>query len=134
MAKIEKSKQKINPFGGINFVISEIKKSGILELVDNQLGKRASQAKYSYSDLMLNLWSVFLCGGDCAEDINEHLKEYLESVPDTKVANADTILGVLKNLKTNQEHVISTTGNVYESKKHEKRNQQNSSILKTIQW
>lgn len=133
MTKIEKSKQKINPFGGINFVISEIKKSGILELVDNQLGKRASQAKYSYSDLMLNLWSIFFCGGDCAEDINEHLKEYLESVPGTKVANADTILGVLKKLKTKKEQVISSTGNSYEINKHERLNHLNVSILKTIQ-
>ena len=74
MVKVEKSNQKINPFGGINFAINAIKQIGIPELIDNQLGKRAPQAKYSYSDLILNLWGVFFCGGDCAEDINAHLK------------------------------------------------------------
>ena len=47
MVKIEKNDQKINPFGGINFVINEIKKAGVVEYVDNQLGNRAAQAEYS---------------------------------------------------------------------------------------
>lgn len=37
--KVIKNKQKINPFGGINFVVDAIKSEGILELIDNQLGK-----------------------------------------------------------------------------------------------
>ncbi|OQX96699.1 MAG: hypothetical protein B6I20_14140 [Bacteroidetes bacterium 4572_117] len=109
MVKVEKSNQKINPFGGINFTINAIKQIGIPELIDNQLGKRVSQAKYSYSDLILNLLGVFFCGGDCAEDITDHLKDYLDAVPGTKVANSDTILGVLKSLKTDKQQVISST-------------------------
>lgn len=115
--KVEKNNQKINPFWGINFVIEAIKQAGVSELIDNQLGTRTAQAKYSYSDLVLNLWSVFFCGGDCAEDINEHLKEYLDTVPDAKVANSDTILGVLKKLKTDKEKVISSKKNTYEINK-----------------
>lgn len=130
--KIEKSNQIINPFGGINFVIDQIKKSGILEIIDNQLGERVKQAQYSYSDLFLDLWSVFFCGGDCAEDINEHLKDYLKRIPDMKVADADTILGVLKSLKTEKEIVTSQTGNVYEINRHDKLNKLNISILKTL--
>ncbi|MCK5539131.1 MAG: IS1380 family transposase [Bacteroidales bacterium] len=133
MTKIEKSNEIINPFGGINFVINEIKQSGIQELINNQLGSRSQQANYSYSDLILNLWSVFFCGGDCAEDINEHLKRFLESVPDNKVANADTILGVLKSLKTENEQVTSSTGNNYEINRHDNLNQLNISILKLLQ-
>jgi len=132
MTKVEKSNQKINPFGGINFVIKAIKDSGIPDLIDNQLGSRASQAKYSYSDLVLNLWSVFFCGGDYAEDINEHLKDFLDAVPNNKVANSDTILGVLKSLKTDNQTVISTTKNAYEINKHGNLNQLNISILKHL--
>jgi hypothetical protein len=69
--KVEKSNEIINPFGGINFVIDEIRKSGILELIDKELGPRPAQAEYSYSELILNLWCIFLSGGDCVEDINE---------------------------------------------------------------
>jgi hypothetical protein len=130
--KLEKNNQIINPFGGINFVVDAIKNEGLLELIDNQLGARAKQAQYSYSDLMLNLWSVFFCGGDCAEDANEHLKEYLQDVPNHKVADADTILRVIKTLKTDKEKVESSTGNVYEINKNDKLNKLNISILQKL--
>jgi hypothetical protein len=130
--KIEKNNQIINPFGGINFVIESIKQSGTLDVIDNQLGARPKQAQYSYSDLILGLWSVFFCGGDCAEDINEHLKSYLKSVPDMKVADADTILGVLKSLKTKKEEVTGPTGIVYHTNRHDELNDLNINILKNL--
>jgi len=128
--KVEKNNQIINPFGGINFVVDTIKKEGILELIDNQLGKRAKQAQYSYSDIVLNLWSVFFCGGDCAEDVNEHLEEYLQDIPNQKVADADTILRVLKTLKTDKEKVESSTGNIYDINRNDKLNELNICLLK----
>ncbi|MBN2663729.1 MAG: IS1380 family transposase [Bacteroidales bacterium] len=128
--KVRKNNQIINPFGGINFVVDAIKSEGILELIDNQLGKRARQAQYSYSDLILNLWSVFFCGGDRAEDVNEHLKKYLQDMPNHKVADADTILRVLKTLKTDKEKIESSKGNSYEINKNDKLNELNISILK----
>jgi len=130
--KVEKINELVNPFGGINFVISEIKKSGILQLIDNQLGSRPKQALFSFSDLLLDLWSVFLCGGDCAEDLNEHLKDYLKSVPQMKVADADTVLRVLKSLKTEKETVEGNKGNVYETNRHDILNTLNISILKQL--
>jgi hypothetical protein len=130
--KVQINNQIINPFGGINFVFDEIKKAGILQLIDNQLGARSPQAEYSYSDLIMNLWSVFFCGGDCAEDINEHLKDYLKSVPQMKVGDADTVLRVLKSLKTEKEKITSTKGNVYEINKHDTLNELNINILKSL--
>ena len=132
MIKIEKNDQNINPFGGINFVLDQLKEEGIPELIDNQLGQRAPQAIYSYSDLILNLWSVFFCGGDRAEDINEHLKTHLEDIPDNKVANADTILSVLKKLKTETEQVESSSGKIYNINKNDKLNQLLISTLKQL--
>jgi hypothetical protein len=130
--KVEKNSQKINPFGGINFVVNEIKKSGVLDVIDNQLGDRPKQATYSYSDLILNLWSVFFCGGDCAEDNNEHLRSYLKCVPGMKVADADTILKVLKSFKTENEQVKGPTGAIYETNRNDELNELNISILKHI--
>jgi hypothetical protein len=130
--KVEKNSQIINPFGGINFVVNEIKQSGILDMIDNQLGARSSQATYSYSDLILSLWSVFFCGGDCAEDINEHLKSYLKSVPGMKVADADTILKVMKSLKTEKEEIKGPTGAVYQTNRNDKFNQLNINLLKHL--
>jgi len=130
--KVEKINQKINPFGGINFVVNEIKQAGVLELIDNQLGKRHSQAQYSFSDLILNLWSVFFCGGDCAEDLNEHLKEYFQDTPNINISDADTVLRVLKSLKTDKEIVESSKGNFYEINKNDKFNELNIKLLKKI--
>lgn len=130
--KIEKSKQLVNPFGGLNFVVETIKQSGTLDLIDNQLGERVKQATYTYSDLILGLWSVFFCGGDCSEDINEHLKVYLQQVPNLNLADADTILKVLKKFKTGKEQVVGPTGAIYETNRNDTLNELNISILKHI--
>jgi len=129
MIKIAKSNQKINPFGGLNFVIHEIDKCGITQTIDNQLGMSSPHAQFSYSDLIKCLWSVFFCGGDCAEDANEHLKEYFQNIPGLLTPNADTILGVLKGLKTSNEIVTSVSGGVYEINKHDTLNKLNINIL-----
>jgi len=130
--KVERSDQAINPFGGINFVIQAIRDSGIPGIIDSKLGSRAPQAVYSHSDVMLNLWSVFFCGGDCAEDLNEHLKDFLKGTPGLAVASSDTVLGVLKSLKNEREQVVSEKGNVYEISKHDGLNELNISILKHL--
>lgn len=133
MTKIEKRNDKINPFGGINFVLDLMNKSGLVKLIDDQLGSRPKQAMYSYSDIFFNLWSVFFCGGDCAEDINEHLRESIENVKDGKAANSDTILGVLKSLKTDNETVVSTSKKEYTVNRHDGLNQLNVSIMTTLE-
>ena len=128
--KLEKSNQKINSFGGINFLLSDIKQSGILQIIDNQLDDRAKQSKYSCSDVLLNLYSIFFCGGQCAEDITEHLRSDLLSIPNNKVPSPDTILRILKKLKTEKEEYISPSGKSYNINKNTKLNQLNLSILK----
>lgn len=108
--KVQYSGQSINSFSGINFVFGSLRHYGIPQLVDKQLGARNVRAKFSYSDLIGNLWAVFFCGGDCAEDINEHLRPALSKVPGLKVANADTVLGALKQLATPVETYTSKQG------------------------
>ena len=79
--KIEIAKPTINPFGGLNFVIDEIKKNGINTLIDNELGSRPNQSKYQYSDVFMALWLIFFSGGDCAEDIEDHLEDCFKRLP-----------------------------------------------------
>ena len=76
--KITYSTEKINPFGEINFVNKIIENTGIFQLIDNALGKRPAQAEYSNSDVFKALWLINFTGGDCAEDITEHLRPYLK--------------------------------------------------------
>jgi hypothetical protein len=47
-----------------------------------------------------NLFNIFFCGGDCAEDIQTHLREALENIPGNSVPSADTLLRG-KKVRTN---------------------------------
>jgi hypothetical protein len=102
--------EKINPFGGINFVNKIIENAGLYGLIDKTLGDRASQAEYSYSDIIKAMWMITYCGGDCAEDITEHLPLYLNTIKGFKSPGADTILRVQKKLATKKELIISQSG------------------------
>ena len=54
--------------------------------------------------------SVYLTGGDCAEDINEHLRGHLKKVESLSVCSADTILRGVKELSTPIETISGPTG------------------------
>jgi hypothetical protein len=110
MIKVEKKDQNVKPFGGINFVIDDLRTKKVDEFIDNELGSRSPQAAYSYSDVIKAMLSIFLCGGDAAEDIEAHLKGQLLDVPEMKVMSADTILRALKELAT--EKVIHDNNGV----------------------
>lgn len=106
--KIAYSKETINSFGGINFADSIVKKSSIYDLIDQELGSRGSKSTYSYSDLIRSYFLLTLCGGECAEDITEHLRGELEQTRGFKVCSADTLLRMQKELTTVNQTYISS--------------------------
>jgi hypothetical protein len=108
--KITYSTEKINPYGGINFVNTTLENTGIFQLIDNELGKRAAQAEYSNSDVFRALWLLNFTGGDCAEDITEHLRSYLKDIKGIAVPGADTLLRVQKQLATDKETFTTDKG------------------------
>ena len=59
---------------------------------------------------VLNHLPLFFTGGDCAEDINEHLRPHLEKVEGLSVCSADTILRGVKELATPDNEYISSSG------------------------
>lgn len=105
--KITSSSENIQAFGGLNFVSNEFNQIGLSQLIDNQLGSRGAFAQFSYSDIIKNLWLLAFAGGDCAEDIQTHLKSELISTLGTNVCSADTLLRAQKELKTSTEIVFS---------------------------
>jgi len=90
----------LSPFAGISFFEKCFNTSGLKQLIDNELGSRVSTVGYSYSDIIKNYWSIFLTGGDCAEDIQTHVGQYLKSIPGNATPSADTLLRGLKELST----------------------------------
>jgi len=108
--KITYSSEKINSFGGINFADYIISNASVYKTIDQTLGLRGVKAEYSYSDLFRSYLLMTLCGGECAEDITEHLRTELAHVKGFEVCSADTLLRMQKELATKKETVISKTG------------------------
>jgi hypothetical protein len=113
MAKIQKSSQTLTPFGGINFTNEEFSRCGLSQLIDNQLGYRQSTKGFKHSDIIRSWFDIFFCGGDVAEDIQEHLRQTLEAIPQNKVPSADTLLRALSELSIENQTVKSSAGNSY---------------------
>ena len=122
MVKVEKISQNFTPFGGISFVHDLFKSSGMRKLIDKELGMRVSTCGYTYGTLFGNWFDLFLCGGDCAQDIEEHLRETLVSIPDNKVSRADTLLRCLKELSVKNTPFTSDNGITYQFNINQKMN------------
>lgn len=108
--KITYSSSKIKSFGGINFANSIIVNKNTCSIIDQTLGNRGVRSEYNYSDLFRSYLLMILCGGECAEDITEHLRGELEQVNNFNVCSADTLLRMQKELSTTKETFISDTG------------------------
>lgn len=91
-------KNRINSFGGIFFIIDRFRSSGLAALVDNTLGIKGKNTRYSYSNVIENLTSVFLSGGEVLEDVNFFRQEAFKANPDYRFCSAGTIARDLKKL------------------------------------
>jgi hypothetical protein len=81
--KIVKSSH-ISPFGGLNFVVQEFDRLGLGSLLNKELPSLAKQSHYDWRNLFYSFWSVFFCGGDCAEDLSQNFKKSLSGIPSFK--------------------------------------------------
>lgn len=88
----------ISSFGGMNFVADYLDEIGIGSLCEAQLPSLASQSTYSWRDVFYALCTIYLCGGDCPEDLNHHIKGHFKNNPKLNIPSADTLLRRLSNL------------------------------------
>ena len=70
-AIIQIKNDRINSFGGIFFIIDQFRSSGLAALVDKILGINGINTRYSYSNVIENLTSVFVSGGEVLEFYNQ---------------------------------------------------------------
>jgi hypothetical protein len=108
--KITYSSKKIKSFGGLNFTDTFLKSKNLYGFIDQNLGTRGPAAKYAYSDLIRSYLSLVLCGGECAEDISEHLRGELSQLRDFEVPSADSLLRMQKELAAPKETFKSKSG------------------------
>lgn len=130
--KVINSSDTINPFGGLNFIIEQLNKLGVDRLINKHFAVRSTQSKYSFHDFFYSLWSTYFCGGDCAEDLQYHLKPYLSKVPGFKVCSSDSLLRIQKKLKTDICEYTSSYNKVHQLCWHQKLSQLNIKLLKRL--
>lgn len=128
--KIQNFKTAVNPFSGNSLVNHYFNKSGLSQLIDNELGARVEYFGFQYSEIFRNLTNVFLSGGDAIEDINSHFREHLKSIPGNNVPSADTILRAFKELTTENTIYTSDSGISYNFNINKQLNRLNIRSLK----
>jgi len=101
------STDQISSFGGINFVDHFLTQSNVYKSIDEHLGKRSPNAQYAYSDTIRSYLLLVLCGGDCAEDLQQNLKGELNQLGNFSPSSADTLLNMQKELATEKETFVS---------------------------
>ena len=93
--------------------MNEFRRTGLGKLVDGRLNVRCANYGFQYSDIMLALFCVYLCGGDHIEDITTILNKYLSTAPNARIPSSDTIARGLKELRALSIAYTSKTGSIY---------------------
>lgn len=122
MPKIEKLSQDITPFGGISYINAEFNRCGLAQLIDSELGNRVKTTGYTYSEIFRTWSDIIFCGGDCAEDVQIHLRKSLEQIPNNAVPGPDVLLRGIKELAADNTGVVSESGNIYQFNINDKMN------------
>jgi len=90
---------------------------------------RVSTKGYSYSNLFRNFFNLFLCGDECAEDIQQHFRSTLAQIPDNEVVSADIMLRIFGELATENTTVVSSSEKEYQFNVNENLNDLNIKLL-----
>jgi hypothetical protein len=95
--KILNSSQ-VSAFGGLNFVLEELDRQGIGQILNDSLPVLSSQSRFDWRDLLYCFWSIYFCGGDCAEDLSANLGSGLRNMPRLNAPSPDRVLNRMKEL------------------------------------
>lgn len=89
--------KSVDSYGGLHFFHKFIDKSGLSQIVDQVLGKRAAQAEYSYTEVFTSFTATCLAGGSYTEDLNIlRLKNHADT--GNRYCSPDTFTYVNKQL------------------------------------
>ena len=102
----------VSAFGGLNFVLNEFNRIGLDRCIRDELPLLPSQSKYSWKDILYSFWSLFFCGGDCAEDLAGNFRTSLESNPFMCISSPDRVLNRMKDLAEPKQEFDTVRGRV----------------------
>lgn len=96
---------EVSPFGGLNFVIEELDNKALGQVFREYLPTLAPQSTYQWRDLLYSFFSIYLCGGDCIEDLSQNLRSSLVKSPHLKTPSPDRVLDRFRELTEPKELV-----------------------------
>lgn len=113
MAKVSIKSEKLTPFGGIYFTNKAFNALSLGKVINETLGTRSlTYNGYQWDEIVTALLDVYLCGGDCVEDVNR--KEcHLRESPGIRILTSHTVGRAIKELACENIEYKSQTGNVY---------------------
>ena len=132
--KIQKIVNSTSPLAGISFSNAIFNNCELSQLIDKEHGVQAPSTGYLYSDIIRNYANIIFSGGNCAEDIQTHLRKHLKSILGNHVPSADTLLRGIKEPATENQLFTSQQNKQYTFNINEKLNRLNiKSLLLTKQ-
>ena len=115
MAKVNIKSEKITPFGGIYYASKAFYALSLDKVINGTLGVRNSTYNgYQWDEVISALSDVFLCGGDCVEDVNRsecHLRES----PEIRTPTSHTVGRAIKELSNEDLEYKFSSRNVFRS-------------------
>ena len=112
--KVVKFSQAITPFGGISYIDFQFDNCELSQLIDHESGVRGNGTSYSHGEIFRAWSNVFFCGGECAEDIQVHLRDTLKQISGNAVPGPDTMLREIKSLAAKNTEMVSSSGKAYQ--------------------
>lgn len=99
----------IQSFGGINFLEEYLRKVKFSDAVTAQLGSRSLLARYSYADLLKQLFYISCIGGDTLDE-SHTLQCQMQDHPHLCIASPDTIEYAFQELRQSNQTAATASG------------------------
>ncbi len=113
MAKVNIKSEKITPFGGFYYASKAFSALSLDKVINGTLYVRSSTYNgYQWNEVMSAMSDVFLCGGDCVEDVNRN-ECHLRESPEVRIPTSHTIGRAIKELSQENLEYKSSSGNVF---------------------
>ena len=97
IAKIQIKYNSIHDFEGFFFCIDHFRNSGLAEIIDNALGIKSVLMRYSYSEKVETLMSIYLTEGSRIEDAKRLSTHFSEKTQGHELCSPDTVLKMLSD-------------------------------------
>lgn len=113
MAKVIIKSERLTPFGGIYFANKAFNALSLSKVINGTLGTRSRTYNgYQWDEIVLALLGVYLCGGNCVEDVNKE-ECHLRESPDVRIPTSHTVGRAIKELACDNTEYESQVGNVF---------------------